>query len=128
MNTNPFMKYQQTAVQTSGPQLLLMLYDGAIRFTRAGIEGIQQRNMQQSNTNLIKAQQVIHELVASLNFEYELSHNLVQIYEYMIHQLITANTRKETAPAQEALNHLLELKATWITAIRKSAQAEAQQT
>ena len=121
------MKYQQTAVQTSGPQLLLMLYDGAIRFTRAGIEGIQQRDVQKSNANLIKAQQVVHELIASLNFEYELSHNLVQIYEYMIHQLITANTRKETAPAQHVLNHLLELRATWSTAIRNSAQAEAQQ-
>jgi len=127
MNTNPYMKYQQTAVQTSGPQLLLMLYDGAIRFTRAGIEGIQQRNMQQSNDNLIKAQRVIHELVASLNFEYELSHNLVQVYEYMVHQLIQANTRKETAPAQDVLNHLLELRATWGAAIRRSAQPEPQQ-
>jgi len=127
MNTNPYMKYQQTAVQTSGPQLLLMLYDGAIRFTRAGIEGIQKRNVQQSNDNLIKAQRVIHELVASLNFEYELSHNLAQVYEYMIHQLIQANTLKETPPAQDVLNHLLELKATWGTAIRRSSQPEPQQ-
>jgi len=121
------MKYQQTAVQTSGPQLLLMLYDGAIRFTRAGIEGIQQKDLQKSNTNLIKSQQVIHELVASLNFDYELSRNLVQIYEYMIHRLITANTSKNIEAAQEVLNHLLELKATWSEAVRKSAQVETQQ-
>ncbi len=127
MNTNPYMKYQQTAVQTSGPQLLLMLYDGAIRFTRAGIEGIQQKDLQKSNTNLIKSQQVIHELVASLNFDYELSRNLVQIYEYMIHRLITANTSKNIEAAQEVLNHLLELKATWSEAVRKSAQVETQQ-
>jgi flagellar biosynthetic protein FliS len=119
MNTNPYMKYQQATVQTSGPQLLLMLYDGAIRFVRAGIEGIVERNPGKANTNLQKAQRIVHELIASLNFDYELSNNLVRLYEYMIHQLIQANSRKSAEPAREVLNYLVDLRETWATAMKK---------
>ena len=121
MNTNPYMKYQQATVQTSGPQLLLMLYDGAIKFVRFGIEGIQQNKLEQANTNLIKAQKIIHELIAALNFEYVISQNLVLIYEYMIGQLIKANMRKSVAPAQEVLGYLNEMKEAWAQAAKSPA-------
>jgi flagellar protein FliS len=117
MITNPHMKYKQTSVQTaSGPQLLLMLYDGAIKFVRLGIEGINQRDLEKTNTNLLKAQHILNELIAALNFDYELSHNLLQIYEYMIHELIQANVKKSDVPAQNVLEHLLDLKETWYMA------------
>ena len=121
MNTNPYMKYQQATVQTSGPQLLLMLYDGAIKFVRLGIEGIQQRSLDKANTNLLKAQNIVHELTAALNFDYEVSKNLAAIYEYMIYQLIQANMKKDIAPAQNVLEHLIELRDTWAIAARRSS-------
>lgn len=127
MNTNPYMKYQQATVQTSGPQLLLMLYDGAIKFVRFGIEGIQNKNMEQANTNLIKAQKILHELIASLNFDYAISNNLVLLYEYMIRQLIMANSTKREGPAKEVLGYLTEMKESWSEAAKKPAMAEGVQ-
>jgi len=122
MITNPYQKYQQAAVQTaSGPQLLLMLYDGAIRFTRTGIEGIQQRNFEKANNNLIKAQAIIHELIAGLNHDYPIAKDLLAIYEYMIHQLIQSNIRKDASKAQEVLDHLTELREAWGEAAKLSA-------
>ena len=125
MNTSPYLKkYQQAAVQTSsGPQLLLMLYDGAIKFVRSGIEGIEERKPERANTNLQKAQRIINELIASLNFDYPISNNLVLLYEYMIHQLIQANSRKIAEPAREVLNHLVELRETWATAMKKPVES-----
>lgn len=121
MLNSPYQKYQQTSVQSSTPgQLLIMLYEGAIRFTRAGIEGIRSRNYDMANLNLKKAQSVVHELIAALNYEYTLSKDLVRIYEYMLSQLIEANVKKSTKPAEEVLSYLQELCDTWRQAAKIS--------
>lgn len=119
MINSPYQKYQQTQLQTAPPaQLLLMLYDGAIRFVRTGISGIEEKNYEKTNTYLCKAQAVIHELIAALNYDYPIAKNLSQIYEYMLHQLITANLKKNTVPANEVLSYLLELREAWDTAAK----------
>ena len=41
MITSPYEKYRQSSVQTATPEhLVVMLYDGAIRFIRTAIQGI----------------------------------------------------------------------------------------
>lgn len=116
---NPYQKYQQSSVQTAPPgQLLVMLYDGAIRFTKAGIEGIESRDYEKANSNLQKAQLIIHEFIASLNFEYPISQNLLQVYEYMLYQLIQSNTYKKVSAASEVLGYLVELRQSWAKAAK----------
>lgn len=118
MISNPYQKYQQSSVQTASPeQLILMLYDGAIRFTRSSIEAIEQKDYNRSNQNLQKAQRIINELIASLDFQFEISNQLMSIYEYMLHQLIQANIKKQKAPVSEVLAHLIDLKETWSRAM-----------
>lgn len=91
-----------------------MLYDGAIRFVRAGIEGIEEHNYEKANNNLCKAQAIINELVSSLNFDYTISNDLLRLYEYMMHKLIEANLRKTSPPAEEVLGFLTDLRETWL--------------
>ncbi|WP_080832511.1 flagellar export chaperone FliS [Cohnella massiliensis] len=122
MITNPYQKYQQASVQTApASQLLLMLYDGAIRFVRVGIEGINQRNYEKANNNLIKAQAIINELVAGLNHDYPIAKDLLVLYEYLLHQLIQANVKKNAEIAQEVLDHLTELREAWGEAAKQVA-------
>ncbi|WP_422658576.1 flagellar export chaperone FliS [Paenibacillus sp. EC2-1] len=117
MINSPYQKYQQVQTQTaSKPKLLIMLYDGAIRFVRSGIEGIEEQNIEKTNTNLCKAQAIIHELISSLNFDYPISKDLLSIYDYMVNQLIVANVKKSTNSATEVLEHLTELREAWIEA------------
>lgn len=119
MLNSPYRIYQQSSIQTATPaQLIIMLYEGAIRFTKAGIEGIHQRNYETTNNNLTKAQAIVNELIASLNFDYEISHDLVLIYEYMLHQLIQSNLKKDANLAEEVLAHLKDLSETWKQAIK----------
>lgn len=117
MINSPYQKYQQVQAQTaSKPKLLIMLYDGAIRYVRSGIEGIEERDIEKTNNNLCKAQAIIHELISSLNFDYPISNDLLRIYDYMVSQLITANLKKNTLPAREVLEHLAELREAWVQA------------
>lgn len=117
MITSPYEKYKQSSVQTSTPgQLVIMLYDGAIRFVKVGLEGISSKDYMKANVNLGKAQTIISELMSTLDHSYPVSKNLFSMYEYMNHLLIQSNIKKETQPAEEALNYLQELRETWVVA------------
>lgn len=121
--------YQQASVQTAnGGKLVIMLFEGAIRFTKAGIEGIQNRKYDIANTNLKKAQSIINELIASLNYEYEISNELFQIYEYMVHQLIQSNLKKDARFAEEVIVHLQELLGTWKQVVKAPAGSASLET
>ncbi|MGV2884495.1 flagellar export chaperone FliS [Paenibacillus taichungensis] len=117
MISSPYQKYQQTQAQTaSKSKLLIMLYDGAIRFTKAGIEGINSKNIEMANNNLCKAQAIINELISSLNFDYAISNDLVRIYEYLLNLLLQSNIKKDATPAIEVVEHLSELREAWVGA------------
>ncbi|WP_019635626.1 flagellar export chaperone FliS [Paenibacillus fonticola] len=119
MITSPYDKYRQSSVQTSTPsQLLLMLYDGAIRFVRGGIEGIKEGDYDKVNTLLNKAQSIVTELTVTLDYSYEVSKGLASLYEYINHLLIDANIKKTAPPAEEALGYLLDLRDTWAQAAK----------
>ncbi len=117
MIPSPYQKYQQAQAQTaSKPKLLIMLYDGAIRFVKAGIEGIEERNYEKANNNLCKAQAIVHELISALNFDFSIAGDLLMIYEYMLHCLIESNVKKDTELAKEVLEHLTDLRESWLQA------------
>lgn len=124
MITSPYDKYRQSSVQTSTPaQLLLMMYDGAIRFVRGGLDGLKERDFEKANTFLNKTQTIVSELIVTLDHSFEVSKGLATLYEYINYLLIQANIKKDTAPAEEALGYLIELRETWAQAA-KTALAE----
>lgn len=93
---NPYERYKQTRVETAGPlQLIIMLYDGAIRFTRQAAHAIEERDYEKANEYLKRAQDIIDELNFSLNLEAgDIAKNLQQLYEFINHQLVQANVKK----------------------------------
>ncbi|TDT50616.1 flagellar export chaperone FliS [Fonticella tunisiensis] len=112
-NANALNAYQQNSVNTaSREKLLLMLYDGLVKFIKLGISGIEERDIQKSNTNLIKAQNILLELMATLNMKIggELSKSLMLLYDYMYRRLIEANVKKDPEIAKEILGYAEELK------------------
>ena len=88
MNQAQRNKYLETTVQTASPaQLLIMLYDGAIRFSRAALEAIQQKNYQEVHNNLLKVQDIISEFIITLDRSAPVAEGLLQLYEYFIFRL-----------------------------------------
>ncbi|MFD2170097.1 flagellar export chaperone FliS [Tumebacillus lipolyticus] len=112
MINNPYQKYQNQSVQTATPErLLLMLFEGAIRFCKEAMLGLEQQNFQLAHEKNIRVQNIINELIVTLNREQggEVAENLLSIYQYLNQRLIEANLKKDRAILEEVLVHLTEL-------------------
>lgn len=113
-------RYLETTIQTAAPeQLLLMLYDGAIRHCRAGIGAIRDGRNPDAHQSLLRVQDIVHELMVTVNPDIPIAKQLLPLYEYFTRRLIEANTQKRSEPAEEVLQYLLELKETWTAAALK---------
>ena len=116
--------YKNQQVSSAAPeQLTLMLYSGAARFVAENIKAVADNRMDEAHTAHIKAQNIVRYLMDTLDMQYEISHNLYQLYEYIIFRLNEANLKKDTAQLEEAKGLLVELRDTWNEAMKK-AQAE----
>lgn len=123
---NPYLnQYKKAQVETATPeQILIMLYDGAIRFLNQAKVHIQNKDIEQSHINIIKAQRIITEFMSSLDMELggEMAQNLFNLYEYLHYRLVQANIKKDLDALEEVLGHLRSLKATWEEAIKIAAR------
>ncbi|RJQ30982.1 MAG: flagellar export chaperone FliS [Peptococcaceae bacterium] len=118
---NPYQQYQQNAVLNAGPeQLLLMLYNGAIKFINQACSCLDKNDITGTNNAIIKAQDVIIYLKDILNMNYEIARPLSSLYEYMYERLVEANIKKERLILHETLKMIEDLKNTWMEAIRIS--------
>jgi flagellar protein FliS len=122
MSQNPYQNYKQVAIQTASPEkLIVMLYDGAIRFATQAKLAMTEQNIKQTNQWLNKLHDVIHELMASLDMESggEIANNLFRIYEYCNHRLLEANIKKDPAILEEVTGIISELKDSWVQAMQQ---------
>ena len=114
--------YRQIATLTAPPgQIVLMLYDGAIRFLERALPGFSmedpcEANMQIHN-NLRRAQDILRELNYALNMEQggECAGTLRSLYEYFDRRLVESNVQKKPDGVREVIRHLSELRDAWAT-------------
>ncbi|MCG0278386.1 MAG: flagellar export chaperone FliS [Thermanaeromonas sp.] len=121
MLNNPYRAYQTNQVFTLPQEkLVLMLYDGLLRFCREGLTGIQAKDYEKAHESLIRAQEILAELMAGLNFEAgEIAQRLYQLYEFMHRHLIQANIKKDAGMIREVIDLLQDLRDTWEEATRR---------
>ena len=126
---NPFGVYQKNQVMTvSGEKLLLMLCDGLVRFIRNAITASEKEDIQEINTNLLKAQGIVAEMMASLDTgSGEFAQNLFQIYEFLYKGLIEANVKKDAHLMQEMLSLAVSVQNTWSEAAKAVNSDRTQQ-
>jgi flagellar protein FliS len=92
-----------------------MLYDGAIKFLNIALENMSPKTYDVVNNNIIKAQDIITELLLSLNMDEggEISQNLFNLYMYFKRQLLEANIKKDPEIIKHILKLLKELRDAW---------------
>lgn len=125
---NASNEYLRNAVLTASPeQLHLMLYDGAIRFTRQGIEGIETRDWEKAFTGFSRAQKIVLEMLNSLNYEIDrdLCSRMAGLYNFIYRQLVQACSDRSVAAGNEALKLLDYQRETWVMLIEKLRQDRA---
>jgi flagellar secretion chaperone FliS len=113
--------YQTQSILTASPgQLVLMMYDGALRFlaqARAGFDLPEEDSgrIVQIHTGLLRAQAIIAELQATLDYDAggEVARNLDRLYDYHLRRLLEANVRKDEAIVIEIERLLRELRDGW---------------
>lgn len=113
---NGFNTYQETAIATQGRgRLVVMLYDGAIRFLRQAIQDIQRNDFAAKGKHIAKAQDILFELNTVLDVEQggQLAQNLRSLYNFMQRHLNQANLKKDPNMIQEVIGLLDELNQGW---------------
>ncbi|MDN5313248.1 MAG: flagellar secretion chaperone FliS [Thermoanaerobacteraceae bacterium] len=117
---NAYQQYQQNSILLASPQkLLIMLYDGAIRFIKAARKAMEEKDFEQVNYNLCKAQDIISELNCSLNMDFDISKNLRSLYDFINNKLIEANIKKNPDLLDEIEPMVEDLRNTWYEASKK---------
>lgn len=112
--TNPYQAYQQNSVSTASPgELTLMLYNGCLKFIKQARTAMEQKQVQEKNINLQKAQRIIQELMITLNPEAEVSGSMMQMYEYINRRLVEANISNDPEILSEAEEHVTEFRDAW---------------
>jgi len=118
MMNNPYQQYAQNNIMLSSPErLLLMLFDGLSRFTKTAKMALEKKDIVKANENLIKAQDIVAELIASLDTDYEISGNLEKLYNFIYQKLIDANIKKDKNILDEVIPLVEDLKNTWHEAL-----------
>ncbi len=118
---NPYGLYKQNNVMTASPQeLTLMLYNGALKFIGLSKIYIEKKEVQNANSSLMRAQDIIQELNIVLNMDYEVSAGLRSLYTYILELLVDANIHKDTKYLDQAAELVTELRDTWKEAIKIS--------
>ena len=117
---NAAQLYQKNSVQTASPsKIILMLYDGAIKFCHMAQVAIE-KNIEKANLNIQKAQKIIVQLCVSLDTKYPVSQEFDKVYDYIYRRLVEANMKKDNEILEEALKHIKTMRETWIEVMKKT--------
>ena len=118
---NAAQLYQKNSVQTASPaKIILMLYDGAIKFCHMALVAIDEKNIEKANLNIQKAQKIIVQLRVSLDTKYPVSQEFDKVYDYIYRRLVEANMKKDNEILEEALKHIKTMRETWIEVMKKT--------
>lgn len=116
----PLANYSKTNVMTANREtLLLMLYDGAIRFLKQALLAVVQEKHEEKSKCVGKTMDIVTELIASLNKQENevLANQLESLYQFIQERLLKGSMENDTHSLEEALGILTTLRSAWGEAI-----------
>ena len=114
-SSNPYNAYKQNSVKmASKQQLLLMLVDGAVKYTKIARLAIEKKDITRAHNELVRVQDIFTELMVTLD------KSAGQVYEYIKSRLIEANIKKDVAIIDEVLPLIENVRDTWYEVSKKS--------
>lgn len=122
---NPLNAYRETKIKTASQgQLIIMLYDEAVKQLDIAIDELSRsvRKLDRISNAIIKTQDLITELMVSLDFEKggDIAKNLLSLYMFFNRQLMEANMKKDSEHLVQVRKMLFELRGAWTEVIRKN--------
>lgn len=129
--SNPYQKYKSTAIASaSREKLLLMMYEGAIKFTKLAIKAAEEKKIAERCENIGRAFDIVLELNNTLDHKIggEIAARLEQLYMFITEQYTKANITGSTEPLKSNLKLLETLYDGWVQAVEKIKKEEAGKT
>lgn len=108
--------YQDNTVSTqSKGRLIVMLYDGAIKFMRMAIMEMEKENYEEKGRYINKALDIINELNVVLDMDTggEIAGNLRKLYIFMSNRLSEANVKCDPQMVRDVIKLMEELNKSW---------------
>ncbi len=121
--------YLKTQILTAPPEKLqLMLYEGALRFATQAGERMGQGDYEASYGLLVKAQNIVLELVCGLRPEHNpsLCNRMASLYTFIYRRLVESNVSHDPKPLNDAVSILAMLRDTWIELLERLAEQRAE--
>lgn len=116
---SPYEKYKQQSIMVATPgELTLMLYDGCIKFLKQARHHIENKDIQEAHNNLIKASNIISELMSTLNMSYSIAEQMLSLYVYVFNEISEINLKKDAVRLEPVIEIVQDFRDTWKQAIQ----------
>ena len=128
MVNNAAEAYKRQQIMTATPEALtLMLYNGCLKFIDEGIQSVKDQKWEDANTSLQKAENIISEFRITLDMDYDISKQLMPLYNYTYDRLVEGNMKRDVTMLEEARSIIKELRDAWAQAMKKARQEKGTQ-
>ena len=120
-----YTAYRNTSIQTADQRtLILMLYDGLLRFLQKSIVKMEARDVEAAHNYLVRSREIVAELLATLRPEKAgaIGANLKRLYVYAFHRIVEANLRKDPEIVREVIKIVSTLREGWMNARSAAAR------
>jgi flagellar secretion chaperone FliS len=114
--SNAYNVYKNNSINySSKEQLLLMLLDGAVRFSKIARQAALDKDVKRAHEFLVKTQNIFYELIITLDMSKagDWGKNMVSVYEFIIKRLTDANIKKDASIIEEVIPLIDNIKDTW---------------
>lgn len=122
-NMTGYNAYKNNSVNyASKEQLLLMLVDGAVKFSKRALKAMDEQNVSLVHENLLKTQNIFNELIVTLdvNAGGEWAINLRSVYAFIVQSLTKINFSKSKEEMEKLMPVIIEVRDLWHEAYNKS--------
>jgi len=126
-SSNAYNVYKNNSVNyASREQLLLMLLDGAVKFSKMGRQAILDKNVKNAHENIVKTQNIFFELMVTLDVSKggEWAQQLMNVYDFIVRRLVDANLKKDIDIMNEVIPLIEDVRDTWSEAYKVSKNAK----
>lgn len=122
-----YAAYANNKILTASPaELVLMLYEAAIKFTNIAISAVEiteehpSKEIEKAHENILKVERIIEELQLSLDKKYPVAQDFDNVYQYIQQRLVDANVNKDKEVLEEILKHLRKMRDTWKEVMKRA--------
>ena len=111
---NPYNIYKQNSVNmASSQQLLLMLLDGAVKYTKIARMAILNKDIARAHKELVRVQDIFLELMITMDKNTKYMEDLYNIYDFIKNELVKANIKKDITIIDNTLPIIEEIRVMW---------------